>query len=217
MQYRLPVGARRKIYLSKLGRYRSRHSAGQSARCKAIQLRRERPARARRTNADKRRAVMAMLADPEWRIWNNSEIARRCAVDEITVRRIKGELSSTLPKIDDDGIRLVTRAGITYPQNTAGIGHARAATADGSAATSAFHLRIAFILTANSRSTIVASKLVSVQRSIFISSNNALRRLSIKGEIRCKTQRILQFYCACTSLLCGKYPQAQTQYGIVMF
>jgi hypothetical protein len=34
----------------------------------------------RRTNEDKRRAVDVLLNDPEWRVWNDSEIARRCGV-----------------------------------------------------------------------------------------------------------------------------------------
>lgn len=34
----------------------------------------------RRTNKDKRRAVIALLSDREWRQWNSAEIARRCAV-----------------------------------------------------------------------------------------------------------------------------------------
>ena len=33
-----------------------------------------------RTNADKRRAAMTLLDDPEWSSWSDSEIARRCAV-----------------------------------------------------------------------------------------------------------------------------------------
>jgi hypothetical protein len=43
----------------------------------------------RRTNADKRRAVEVLLNDEEWKCWSNSEIARRCGVDEKTVRNIK--------------------------------------------------------------------------------------------------------------------------------
>ena len=40
----------------------------------------------RRTNADKRRAVLTLLHDPEWSTWSNSVIARHCHVDEKTVR-----------------------------------------------------------------------------------------------------------------------------------
>jgi hypothetical protein len=49
----------------------------------------------RRTNADKRRAVEMLLRDEEWAKWSNSEIARRCAVGETTVRNIRAELETT--------------------------------------------------------------------------------------------------------------------------
>ncbi|SFI85528.1 hypothetical protein SAMN02799642_02923 [Methylobacterium brachiatum] len=49
----------------------------------------------RRSNADKRRAVLMLLQDEEWGQWNNSEIARRCAVDEGLVRRMRAELPSS--------------------------------------------------------------------------------------------------------------------------
>ena len=49
----------------------------------------------RRTNADKRRAVETLLRDDDWRHWSNREIARRCAVDETLVRRIRGDMERT--------------------------------------------------------------------------------------------------------------------------
>jgi hypothetical protein len=49
----------------------------------------------RRTNADKRRSVETLLRDPEWAQWSNSEIARRCFVDEKTVRNVRAELEAT--------------------------------------------------------------------------------------------------------------------------
>lgn len=52
----------------------------------------------RRTNADKRRAVLTLLTDDEWKTWSNSEIARRCGVDEKTVRKYRGEITSEVPK-----------------------------------------------------------------------------------------------------------------------
>ncbi|WP_210482888.1 hypothetical protein [Microvirga antarctica] len=45
----------------------------------------------KRTNADKRRAVMLMLEDDEWSGWSNREIARRCRVDEALVRRMRDD------------------------------------------------------------------------------------------------------------------------------
>lgn len=42
-----------------------------------------------RTNADKRRAVSVLLADPEWAKWSNREIARRCVVTHGLVNSIR--------------------------------------------------------------------------------------------------------------------------------
>ncbi len=52
----------------------------------------------RRTNADKRRAVDVLLRDPEWVQWSNREIARRCAVDESTVRDLRNALTAGIPQ-----------------------------------------------------------------------------------------------------------------------
>jgi hypothetical protein len=100
----------------------------------------------RRTNADKRRAVIRLLSDPEWSKWSNREIARHCAVTEGFVRRIKGELSAYSTKIDQtyatqrfgadmqtvkeakqrleeqSAERYAQRGGTTYLINTAKIG-----------------------------------------------------------------------------------------------
>jgi len=45
----------------------------------------------RRTNRDKRKAVLTLLADPIWSNWSNREVARRCGVVEAYVRKLKGE------------------------------------------------------------------------------------------------------------------------------
>ena len=47
----------------------------------------------RRTNDDKRKAVLTLLNDLEWSEWSDSEIARRCHVSNMTVGRIKKSLS----------------------------------------------------------------------------------------------------------------------------
>ena len=44
----------------------------------------------RRSNADKRKAVQAMLDDFEWQEWSNAEIARRCHVSERMVANMRG-------------------------------------------------------------------------------------------------------------------------------
>ena len=45
----------------------------------------------RRSNADKRKAVQAMLDDFEWQEWSNGEIARRCHVSERLVANMRGD------------------------------------------------------------------------------------------------------------------------------
>lgn len=46
----------------------------------------------RRTNADKRRAVMTLLEDKEWGAWSDREIARTTGVDHTTVGRLRASL-----------------------------------------------------------------------------------------------------------------------------
>lgn len=43
----------------------------------------------RRTNDDKRRAVLKLLGDPEWSAWSDHHIARQCAVDHKVVARLR--------------------------------------------------------------------------------------------------------------------------------
>lgn len=45
----------------------------------------------RRTHADKRRAVGALLRDPEWTEWSNRKLADQCGVTEFLVRTMKSE------------------------------------------------------------------------------------------------------------------------------
>src|SRR4051794_16617171 len=76
----------------------------------------------RRTNEDKRRAVLTLLNDPHWAAWDNSEIARKCGVVEGFVRKLRPAppASSHSTKIAER--RSVTRNGTTYPMNTADLG-----------------------------------------------------------------------------------------------
>lgn len=99
----------------------------------------------RRSNTDKRRAVLTLLADPEWSQWSNNEIAKQCCVAEGLVRKLKEELCSYKTKIDsayakkygidEDTLkkaqqrfmaqpqeRMAQRCGTTYIINTANIG-----------------------------------------------------------------------------------------------
>lgn len=72
----------------------------------------------RRTNEDKRRAVMTLLSDAEWGKWSDREIARRCAVSDRFVNSLR-PVSANASQITT---RKVERGGTTYVQNTAHIG-----------------------------------------------------------------------------------------------
>lgn len=83
----------------------------------------------RRTNADKRRAVAILLEDDLVSIdpetgnpWSNREIARRCAVDETLVRRLRPS-SAAEPQMDQP--RTVSRGGKVYSMDTGRIGRPR--------------------------------------------------------------------------------------------
>jgi hypothetical protein len=52
----------------------------------------------RRTNEDKRRAILALLRDPEWAKWSDRKIAETCKVDHKSVGKVRREL--TAPKVD---------------------------------------------------------------------------------------------------------------------
>jgi hypothetical protein len=56
----------------------------------------------RRTNADKKVAVMTLLADNEWRQKSNRWVADACAVDEGTVRRYRAEFVGDFPQSQDE-------------------------------------------------------------------------------------------------------------------
>lgn len=70
----------------------------------------------RRTNADKRRAVLNLLQDNEWKAWSNAEIARRCNVSH----KLVNELRSLEPGPSER--TYTTRHGTTATMNTANIG-----------------------------------------------------------------------------------------------
>ncbi|WP_313607341.1 ParB N-terminal domain-containing protein [Rhizobium sp.] len=71
----------------------------------------------RRTNEDKRRAVLTVLEDSEWAIWPNTKVAKVCGVSESFVRHLR--INEDIPTAD---VRIVERNGTTYQQNTAAIG-----------------------------------------------------------------------------------------------
>ncbi|MDD4986777.1 MAG: DUF5131 family protein [Dehalococcoidales bacterium] len=73
-----------------------------------------------RTNADKRRAVMALLTDNEWGRWSDREIARRAGVGHVMVNSLRRELSVQKEQIET--ARIVERNGTTYEMATERIG-----------------------------------------------------------------------------------------------
>ena len=73
----------------------------------------------RRTNDDKRRAVLTLLNDAEWSRWPQKDIAKACGVSREYVSRIGKDVSCDRSQ---DGARTVTRNSTTYQQNTANIG-----------------------------------------------------------------------------------------------
>ncbi len=47
----------------------------------------------RRTQEDKRKAILSLLHDPEWRLWSDREIAKRTATSDKTVAKLRREIS----------------------------------------------------------------------------------------------------------------------------
>jgi hypothetical protein len=52
----------------------------------------------RRTQADKRRAVMALITDPEWAQWSDRKIGEHAKVDGKTVAKLRRELTAETDK-----------------------------------------------------------------------------------------------------------------------
>lgn len=72
----------------------------------------------RRTNADKRRAVLILLEDEEWSKWTNVAIAKACGVAESFVRKLKKEFNI----VQNDVRTYVTKHGTQSTMNVAKIG-----------------------------------------------------------------------------------------------
>jgi len=77
----------------------------------------------RRTNDDKRRAVLTLLEDPEWSAWSDREIARRCAVHHEMVGKLRASLTGGTAS---DARSYTTKHGTTATMNTANIGGGKA-------------------------------------------------------------------------------------------
>jgi len=75
----------------------------------------------RRTNADKRRAVMTLLNDEEWAAWSNVAVAKQCGVSDMTVKRVRDELSPPQSGGERQTRTYTTRHGTQATMQTAGI------------------------------------------------------------------------------------------------
>lgn len=78
----------------------------------------------RRTNEDKRKAVLTLLKDEEWSKWTDSAIAKSCCVDHKTVTKIRSGMSDpSLGKSQvSDERTYITKHGTQATMNTAKIG-----------------------------------------------------------------------------------------------
>lgn len=79
----------------------------------------------RRTNADKRQAVLVMLEDAEWSAKSDREIARIAHVDPGMVGRLRPP-----PSVDKPQMRIVTRGGTEFKMRVGGINEGRAQPTD---------------------------------------------------------------------------------------
>ncbi len=64
----------------------------------------------RLTNEDKRKAILMMLEDEEWRAWSDREIGRRCGATHVMVMHCRSELCGNYHQSK----RKVTRNGTTF-------------------------------------------------------------------------------------------------------
>jgi hypothetical protein len=74
----------------------------------------------RRTNEDKRKAVLTLLKDDEWAQWSAREIAKVCAVDHRFVDRLRDSLG-IIPSEKSDP-KYTTKHGTISTMNTTNIG-----------------------------------------------------------------------------------------------
>jgi hypothetical protein len=79
----------------------------------------------RRTNADKRKAVLTVLEDEEWSQWSNREIARQCGVGETTVRRVREGLTAPKAQSERQPRTYKTRHGTVARMKTGTINRQR--------------------------------------------------------------------------------------------
>ena len=76
----------------------------------------------RRTNADKRGAVLLLLRDKEFGLWSDRKIGQACAVDHKTVARIRREQSGEIPtggELEGEPADLQRRSRVVQPPRPA--------------------------------------------------------------------------------------------------
>lgn len=77
----------------------------------------------RRSNEDKRRAVLTLLNDPEWSGWSDREIARRCGVSPPTVATLRPKPAVTVNSYSEPETRTYsTKHGTVATMQTGNIG-----------------------------------------------------------------------------------------------
>ena len=76
----------------------------------------------RRTNADKRKAVMMLLNDPEWSQWSDREIGRRCAVSDRFVNSLR---TANIRSEKPTERTYITKHGTQAVMNTSNIGKSK--------------------------------------------------------------------------------------------
>jgi hypothetical protein len=79
----------------------------------------------RRSNADKRKAVMTLRSDKEWARWSNQEIARQCAVSQAMVSVLRRNVEGPNPdpnrrRLALQGDRIVSRPAVHAKPETNG-------------------------------------------------------------------------------------------------
>ena len=72
----------------------------------------------RRTNEDKRRAVLTLLNDDEWVKWSDREVARQCSVSHEFVRRLR----PVTVNVDSEKRTFITKHGTTSTMDVGPIG-----------------------------------------------------------------------------------------------
>ena len=79
----------------------------------------------RRTNEDKRRAVLTLLNDSEWSKWSNVDIAKRCGVSDMTVLRLRPTVSPPQSGSEPETRTYTTKHGTVATMQVGNIGRTR--------------------------------------------------------------------------------------------